>query len=157
MYLWNISGSYKFGCKSSFTFFWRGLCWPFLIFISNRLFCTSGPGFLLATCGRFANICPSVITAMFQTWARFVLRPKCSNLSVKAKLPTWLSDGCGDRRWSLQQIVGLPEVLEVIKQMPAGINSARRWVKWQRSGERMSGKVQLVIHWGKKKSWRVCV
>lgn len=27
----------------------------------------------------------------------------------------------GDRRWTLQQIAGLPEVLNLIKQMPGGI------------------------------------
>lgn len=41
----------------------------------------------------------------------------------------------GDRRWTLQQIAGLPEVLKLIKQMPGGIISTHQWRKWQGSEE----------------------
>lgn len=42
----------------------------------------------------------------------------------------------GDRRWTLQQIAGLPGVLNLIKQMPGGIMSEHPGGKVTEQGER---------------------
>lgn len=52
-----------------------------------------------------------------------------------------------DRRWTLQQIAGLPEVLNVIKQMSGGIISEHRGKKAteQQRGARKSDRPKVEV------------